>query len=148
MARTTPAQVKQIIDVLPSEPLALDSFITTANEIVTTKCSTSEAKNPTVYTPTRMELIERWLAAHFFAVNRRRAASGSVSEGAAETKDPAATDLFLDSTLYGQTAIALDTDGNLAGYNNSLSTVQTLLPIQGPRIRWLGTKHHHGWIGY
>jgi hypothetical protein len=138
MPRTTPENVRTVIDVPVAEPLALDAFISTASEIVTTVCLPSQITNPLIYTNERLELIERWLSAHCYAINRRRSAQEQVAGAAGQTLDPVPTKLHLNSTHYGQMAIALDTDGNLAAYSNALDEVRVNLPIAGPRIVWLG----------
>lgn len=136
MPRTTADQVKGIIDVPASEPLALTPFIDTANSIVTNLCLPSQTTNPTVYTNTLLELIERWLSAHFFAVNRRRTYQQDVGGAVGQTFDRAPLDLHLNSTMYGQTAQALDVDKNLAAFNNSLQDVKAT----GVRVTWLGRE--------
>jgi hypothetical protein len=63
-------------------------------------------------TDTRLEVIERWLAAHLYCVTDRPYKSRSAG-GASGTFD-GNTDKGLDATLYGQTAKVLDTTGFLS----------------------------------
>ena len=113
MPRTTAAQVKAIIETDSSIIVVdadLDPFILVANELVTELC-TGTAGPTTAYTSTRLELIERWLAAHFYCVRDPRTTneSAGVSVGY-ESK----VDLGLALSRYGQQAKLLDTHGGLA----------------------------------
>jgi hypothetical protein len=132
--RTTPELVRTVIDL----PAGVDvtSYILTANELVTDQCRAS------LYSPERFELIERWLAAHYAASNLRRTSSNAVTGGAVgvqQSFDRPQVDLHLNNTTYGQTAMELDTDGNLAAYNNSLSVVKKPLPTGKGSVAWLGS---------
>lgn len=103
MARTTPAAVQGIIEHDVTIPL--DPFIETASNLVERVVVPLDYDDPT------LELIERWLSAHFYAIRDPRArqeAAGSVSEAFAFK-----VDLGLDQTRYGQMAKALDTKGGL-----------------------------------
>ncbi len=126
MARTTSTLVQGIIEA--DRTIRLDPFIAIANELVTEKCSSSD------YTATRLELIERWLSAHFYTVRDMRAESekaGSTSE-----KKQSKVDLGFDSSHYGQTAMRLDTAGSLASLNNSMKGRGN----QPVSVTWLGTE--------
>lgn len=108
MARTTALLVGGLIDVDPDYDLT--PFIDTANELVSEVCAPV-----TTYTTTRLELIERWLAAHFYAILDPRA----ISEGAnfIIQRIESQVDLGFDVTRYGQQAMRLDTNGGLAKLN-------------------------------
>lgn len=114
MARTTRAYVAAIIDLDPGivpNDAAMEPFITVANEIVTEVC-TGDAGPDSPYTAERLELIERWLAAHFYAIRDPRTTSekaGSVGE-----QYQSKVDLGFNVTHYGQMAMRLDTNGGLA----------------------------------
>lgn len=130
MARTNEDAVGSVIDVESGDDLT--PYIDTASALVTERCTASG------YSTQRLELIERWLAAHYYAINRRRTAQEGVS-GANEQFDPIKVDLFFDNTVYGQTAVALDTAGNLAALQNSLKDVKIVLKAAGkPSTTWLG----------
>ena len=77
MARTTKAYIATIIElddsIVPNDA-AMEPFITVANELVTEVC-TGDAGPTTAYTASRLELIERWLAAHFYAIRDPRVSS-------------------------------------------------------------------------
>jgi hypothetical protein len=113
MARTDAASVALVIEVDSSIDLTV--FIDTANEMVTELC-TGTTNGPTpAYSSTRLELIERWLAAHFYAVrdNRRtQEQAGPVMESFQFKLG-----LGLDVTMYGQQVKILDTNGSLAKYD-------------------------------
>jgi len=105
MARTTAANVQKIISH-DSAITDLDPFIDTANELVTEICGDSG------YTDTRLELIERWLAAHFLAIRDPRYESKKI--GSAQGKYRSKVDFNLSLTHYGQQAQMLDTAGGLS----------------------------------
>jgi hypothetical protein len=127
MARTTAAEIKLIIDVDDANIPDLTPFITVANELVTELCVDSG------YTATRLNLIETWLAAHFYAIRDPRTTSEKA--GSVSANYQSKVDLNLSLTHYGQQAMLLDTDGNLAALNASV--------VNGGKrtvgVTWLGT---------
>lgn len=105
MPRTTMELVEEIIEV-DETITSLDPFILMASELVTEVCV------PAGYGDERLELIERWLAAHFYCSRDPRLSyevAGAVA-GTYQYKNG----LFLANTSYGQMALALDTKGGLA----------------------------------
>ena len=81
------------------------------------------------YSDATLELIERWLAAHFYAIRDMRVANekaGSVGQ-AFQYK----VDLNLANTMYGQQAMMLDTDGKLLALSQGKS--------RRVGVTWLGT---------
>lgn len=126
MVRTTTVLVGGIIEV--DVKITLTPFIEVANELVTECCSEDD------YTTTRLELIERWLAAHFYTVRDMRAETekaGPVSE-----RKQSKVDLGFDSSHYGQTAMRLDTAGGLTRLNEQ--TKQGKKPLVS--VAWLGDE--------
>ena len=127
MARTTTVLVAGIIETDVDIPL--DPFIDVANELVTECCDIPS----TGYTPTRLELIERWLSAHFYAIRDVRAASEKA--GPVAQSNMHKVDLNLAQTPYGQQAMIIDTKGALAILNQNVT--------EGKRtnvaVTWLGT---------
>jgi len=107
MARTTSEEVALIIEVDGS--ISLTPFIEAANALVTEKCSTDD------YDATRLELIERWLSAHFYAI--RDARPTNERAGSVGASYQSKVDLGFDVTHYGQMAMRLDTAGGLAALN-------------------------------
>ena len=107
MPRTTDAAVQGIIE--HDATISLTPFIEVANALVTELCLTSG------YDATRLELIERWLSAHFYAVRDPRVGFETVKGvGQSFTRK---IDYGLRVTHYGQQALLLDTAGNLASLN-------------------------------
>ena len=114
--RTTAEAVGAIIDVASN--ITLTPFMEVANALVTECCSEDD------YDAARLELIERWLSAHFYAIrdmqpNQERAGDVSVWY---QSK----VDLGLSVTHYGQQAMMIDTAGGLAELNQQL--------IKGPKV--------------
>jgi len=90
---------------------SLNPFIETASAMVDDVVSCMAAKGATAYPAKRLELIERWLAAHYFKVSDKGYSSRS-TEGASGNFD-GQTAMYLESSLYGQTALRLDPSGCL-----------------------------------
>lgn len=133
MPYTTQAQVATIIDVTPGDDLTAQ--IASADMLITRCCLASG------YTTPELELIERYLAAHFYAIWQPR----SQSEGAGsvqQTFTPVKADFFLYATTYGSQAMTFDTAGNLAGMVNTLAKVKGPLPGGPPRfgVKWIGGR--------
>lgn len=138
--RTSPTLVRTVIS-LP-ESFVIDPFILPANELVTEKCTASG------YSDDRLELIERWLAAHFCAVYKRRTQQEQASGQGASVMaqyDPAKIDFFLYETIYGSQAMTLDTKGNLAGMVNAMKEVVIPLTDDAVKVTWLGTDWGTGY---
>ena len=135
MPRTTKAQVEEIIEldstVVPDEAAMLP-FITVANELVTEAC-TGDNGPATAYSSTRLELIERWLAAHLYTNRDPRTTSESAGVSASYQS---AVGLGFDTSHYGQTAMRLDTNGGLAKINEDTKKGK---PRVG--VKWLGTPY-------
>ena len=131
--RTTATLVGGLIDV--TSGVDLDPFILTANELVTEVCSLVTNSDASLYySSTRLEIIERWLAAHFYSIYEPRAKNeraGSVGE-TIESK----VGLGLDVTRYGQQAQLLDTNGGLAALDASVEVGKR----RQVRVRWAGTE--------
>lgn len=108
MARTTAAEVKQIIDVGDLTDTEVDAFISGANALVT-----EVVGSDTTIGVTLKEEIERWLTAHMIAATRQRQlVSGEA--GGAKAVYQGKTGMGLNSTLYGQQVTVLDSTGNFA----------------------------------
>lgn len=118
MARTTAAAIAGVIevdaDIVPNDAAMLP-FITVANELVTEYCTGTVHGPFTPYTDARLELIERWLAAHFYTNRDPRLASEGA--GTVNASYQSRVDLGFDTSHYGQTAMRLDTNGGLAQLN-------------------------------
>lgn len=131
--RTNAAAVGKLIKVRSTDDLT--PFIESANALVNDECLDSG------YDGTRLELIERWLSAHFYAVFRRPVTAEAVTgtDGVSQQFDRPRLELGLKNTTYGQQAMRLDSEGNLAAMDNEMDQIKKPLPAQGKRITWLGT---------
>lgn len=127
MSRTTPTLVQGIIQTEPG--VDLTPFIDTATELTTDVCGASN------YTDVRLELIERWLSAHFYAIFDSQLTMARA--GTAAVGFQYKISYGLKNTMWGQQAMILDTDGNLAAYDNTAQTKRKI----NIDISWLGHRH-------
>jgi hypothetical protein len=128
LARTTATLVGGIIEV-DENITDLSPFLTAANELVTEVCV------PAGYTDARLELIERYLAGHFYAM--RDSQITAEAAGPVSTTYQGKVGLFLQNSLQGQSALALDTAGGLARLSKQLELGTRRRTVTG---FWLGTK--------
>jgi len=130
MARVTADEVGAIIDIIDDgdDGTDIEPFISTASSLVDEVCV------PAGYDDNRLNLIELWLAAHFYAVKDPRFQSQGI--GGASGSYQGQTGMQLESTTYGQQAMILDTKGGLALLNHATQS--------GKRgsvgITWLGNE--------
>ena len=96
---------------------SLQPFIDTANVIVTRVAACATAKGITL-SSAELELIERWLAAHFYKCSDQ--AFSSESTGGASGSYQGQTGMYLEGTKYGQTAINLDYSGCLLAISKGM----------------------------
>ena len=120
--RTTSELVATIIEV--DSNINLDPFILSANELVTEFCSDAD------YTETRLELIERYLAAHFYTLRDPRPVREEA--GSVAVTYESKVGLRLSVSHYGQHAMILDTAGGLA-------TLSEQKPSVTVSVDWMGT---------
>ena len=134
MARTTPENVKQIIEV--EQGVDHSPFIDAASSIVTEVAT--GVKGPAVpYIFETLELIERWLAAHFFTNFDPRLESEKTGEASGKFRGK--TEMGFTSSLYGQQAMLLDTNGGLAALNRKNLRKATAAEGVTPSFVWGGT---------
>jgi hypothetical protein len=105
MPRTTASAIRQIMEV-DSSITNLTPFILSANLLVTECCSEAG------YTDERLELIERFLAAHF--VTGRDKPVTSETAGPVSVSYALKVGYGLKGSFFGQQAALLDTAGGLA----------------------------------
>lgn len=134
MARTTRDEIAAIIELdagIVPDDAAMLPFITIANELVT-ECCTGTKGPTTAYSGERLALIECWLAAHLYTNRDPRVSNEGAGPVSAGYQGPVA--IGFDSSLYGQTAMRLDTNGGLALLNENTKKGR-------PRVGgyWLGT---------
>jgi len=128
VSRTTSIAVSEIIEVDTS--ISLTPFINTASAMVTKHCAELYA-----YTDEELELIERYLAAHFYTLRDPRPTQETA--GKVNQWLQSKVDLGLATSHYGQMAMVLD-------YNGGLSKLNTETKKGGKRtvgISWLGTEN-------
>lgn len=119
MARTTSAAVALVLgDSSTHEKAAgdydgvrdLSPFIETASALVDDVVDCASEKDITI-SDTRAELIERWLAAHAYALSDQTYKSKSTDSASASFHGE--TGKGIESTKYGQMALSLDPSGCL-----------------------------------
>ena len=115
MPRTNASAVAGIIELDPT--IDLTPFIETAAAFVD-----QLAENSAALTPERLELIERWLAAHFYATRDPRTASEHAGPVGANYQS--AVTIGLQNSHYGQVALRLDTTGTLAALDGMSRDVE------------------------
>ncbi len=111
MSRTTSASVQVILQNDYRAGDDLSGVIATANAL-TTRVATCAAAKGEDLSDVELELVERWLAAHYYAVSNRPYKAKRTADSSA-TFD-GATGMGLNSTLYGQAALDMDASGCLA----------------------------------
>jgi len=112
MAFTTDLLVKSIIDTDEEGIPDLTPFIDSAHELVVELCLTWG------YSDKRLELIERWLAAFFYALDDPRTTKEHT--GPLHDEFETKVDLGFNLNKYGQAAMRLDTAGALAALNGAI----------------------------
>ena len=131
MARTTADNVEAIIEI--DSGISLTPFIEVANALVTEVASAAtDSDGALVYDATRLELIERWLAAHFYHIRDPKASREEVDDVAATYRS--AVEIGFNSTHYGQMAMRIDTNGGLSRLDNSIKSGKS----NTVSLSWLG----------
>jgi hypothetical protein len=112
--RTTPAKVQGILgrNYTPGSDVA--PFIETASAIIDDLVIAASANSLTV-SATKLEILERWVAAHCYGHHDQFFQSKSTDGASASFQGQ--TGKFLESTQYGQMAMSLDTTGFLNRLN-------------------------------
>lgn len=114
MARTTAALVRAILRDDYDGESDVSPFIASATVVVTRVAACAVAKLEPL-TVEELELIERWLAAHYYgctASNDRPIQEQTTEK--AKGVFQGRTGMALESTYYGQVALTLDPSGCLA----------------------------------
>ena len=123
--RTTDEAVEGIIEVDAAIPLT--PFIEAASHLVTKVCVN------TGYDAVDLELIERWLSAHMYAIRDPRYLVERAGSVLAEYRSK--VDLGFDVTHYGQQAMRLAYNGELAKLNEKIKQGK----VQTIGVNWVGT---------
>lgn len=132
MARTTESQVESIIEVGDDDDIT--GFIESANVVVTDNCVTYPDGTATGYSDATLEMIERWLAAHLYAVMRPSNLQEEIGGPAATAKEvrDSKVGLGLDLTRWGQQVKLFDSKGTLTTVGKGKVRL---------RVNWLGTPN-------
>jgi hypothetical protein len=117
MIRTTPDDVKAIMDNCTLEDDVIDPYITTANTLINEVFGTG--------TSSLLSELERWLTAHLITVTRLRQAD-QMTVGQASIKYAGKFGEGLSSTTYGQMVMRLDTTGKLAQSSKPLASMYAI----------------------
>lgn len=122
MSRTTVNAVKAILlaDYNVDDGPSLQPYIDTANAL-TSRVAACAADRGLALLNTELELIERWLAAHFYAVSDKPYSSKTTAGASASFQGQTAK--YLEFTGYGQMAVTLDPSGCLAAIASGLRRV-------------------------
>ena len=124
--RTTEEAVSGIIEV--DSDISLTPFIETANNLV----DRVAASDSSVSSAT-LELIERYLSAHFYTLRDPRPVSERA--GTVWVQHQSRVDLGLKTSHYGQMAIALDPTGTLKALSDGR---------RAAGVTWLGIEEDRG----
>lgn len=135
MARTNVADVKNVFETELSDR-QLQLFVDDANALVTSKLG-GEGVGTDL-----LARIERYVACHLASTHDPRTLSESVSDASAKFEGRVRSFDFvgLESTFYGQQAIALDPTGNLRQAGKRKAGASVALPDdfgEGRSRRWL-----------
>lgn len=125
--RITDAEVQDLVEV--DDSISLTPFIAAAEELVTECCTDSD------YTVTRLAMIEAWLSAHLYLM--RDQAVASERAGDVSVNYQYQIGLNLQQTKYGQTAMMLDTAGNLAALSKRIEAGKH----SAINVSWLGKDY-------
>jgi hypothetical protein len=126
--RTTSAAVKLILGnhYDSANNPSLDPFIESASVMIDQVVTCATAKGVTL-TTAQLEIIERWLSAHFYALSDP--IESERITGKAASKFQGATGTGFNFTAYGQMAVRMDSSGCLSEMNST----------QQATVLWLGT---------
>jgi hypothetical protein len=141
--RTTPEAVKKIL-VKYASGVDFTAFIAPASDLVTEWCVNIPYAPRFPYASWRLEMIERWLAAHFYTAFHRQPIEKKLGEGTVKW-DPKMGAWGFETSSYGQIAMTLDSNGSLARLNrHAKNGVRGIVVFLGSR-RWPGWES--GWGG-
>jgi hypothetical protein len=138
MPRTTVSQVQGVLGRNWDGATDLQPFIDTATVIVDQVVSIAGAKlTPATLSDAQLELIERWLSAHCYT--RMDQLFSSKSTGGASASFQGQTAMYLESTVYGQMAMSVDTSG-------ALRILDKRAFAQGVSLSSPRRHHHNGFF--
>lgn len=94
----------------------LDQYIDSADVLVSNIPQWATDKNINI-SDASLEIIERWLACHYYACMNQQAANQSVATGGISMSHQGQTTMRIESTRWGQRALELDFTGYLSMIN-------------------------------
>lgn len=114
--RTSTTEVQDQLGRNYDRKTPLTKFIKTANVVVNAIVRCASAKRATALLDEQLQEIECLLACHYY----QRADPGFAAKntGRSSATMHGQTGMMLQSTMYGQDALGLDTTGCLASFNN------------------------------
>lgn len=127
MSRASSADVRAIID--SDTALNLSPFIEAASGLVD-YIVTQDANS--IMSAAQLRKCETWLAAHFYAHRDPQYSTKSTEKASANFQGQTA--MYLDSTVWGQTAKVLDLTGTLAKLDDQARTGK----VRKATLTWLG----------
>lgn len=130
MARTSTAAVEGILLADYDGESDLAPFIDTATVMVDRVAACATRKGQTL-TAAELELVERWLAAHYYANSDKPYASKTTERASATFHGR--TSMYLEATLYGQTAARVDPSGCLQAVAGQERKVASAFWVGKPR---------------
>jgi hypothetical protein len=110
MARTTPEAVGEVLGEDWDGLRSLTPFIDTAALLVT-RVATCAVQRGTPLGVEELEIIERWLSAHFYTMSDKALVSKNSADAGGAFHGQTA--MYLEASLYGQTAVGFDITGCL-----------------------------------
>lgn len=135
MPRTDEDLVAGVVEIDTVSIKDLDPYIESAAILVD-----EEIAPLGVLSEARLELIERWLAGHFYAVRDQRASTERADVVSVSYQHK--VDLGLHLTPQGQQALVLDSTGTLARLNAQANSKESEKPkTTVASIKWLGMRY-------
>ena len=128
MAYTTYDAVSGIVTMKDSITTDAAPYIETANFLVTKLCEPATDEDGNLYhDSTSLELVERWLSAHFYSIHDVR--PDTQKADVVMKKVQYKVELNLAQTQYGQQAMLIDISGALASWNDDVTSGKTALRV-------------------
>jgi len=124
MARTSIAEVKEILDSCTLDDYVITAFITAANALVTKILGTD-----TTIGATLLKEIERWFTAHMIASTLWRTTTKE-KVGDASVQYTGEFKQNLSSTPYGQMVMQLDITGKMANIGKKAASMYAVTSFE------------------
>lgn len=132
MPRTTASAVKELLvpggDYDIALAPSLTPFIASATAMVDRLSTAAIAKGKSL-TADEKELIERWLAAHFYVMSDQNLSSKSTAGASGSYQGQTA--MYLEASKYGQMAVSID-------YSGLLYSIASGPNRRTAKITWVG----------